>query len=252
MKLRKIVSMIGVAALAAASFMPFTPATPAYASNVQDLKEGETAPAGATLVVETVDFGPRTVNVNAGTGPVTERVNGLVHTNVWIIWDGSLEQALCEQARERFTEASSPGSWANQPTPMQVFLNGSPFNGVCGSAPVAVSAPVSAPAPSGSDECVGDTYVRDLKNGQSSPGGKYVILEVVNHGSRHATITAMCSPGGETERVDGIIHYNVWWGYGSLSHAMRDACEQVAERRSEASKPGSWFEGGTVSSNAGC
>lgn len=248
MKIRKIVSMIGVAALAAASFMPFTPVTPAQAGTVRDLREGETAPAGSTLVVEVVDFGPRTIHINPGVGPVTERVEGLVHTNVWIV-DASLEQALCEQARERFTEAQIPGGWANNPTPMQVFLKGSPFSGTCEGAPVAMAAP--APAPSG-DGCTGDSYVRDLNNGQSSPAGKFVILEVVDHGSRHATITAMCSPGGETERVDGSIHYNVWWGYGSLSHAMRDACKQAAERRSEASKPGSWFEGGTVETNAGC
>lgn len=273
MNFRNIVSMIGVAALAAASFMPFTPATPVFASNVKDMREGETAPAGSTLVVETVNFGTRTINVANGVGPVKEEVQGLIHTNVWVILDGSLDQALCEQARERFTEASSPGSWANVPTPMQVFLNGSPFNGSCGNASVPVTySPPPAPVNQCGSGCQAPVYqqpcggtcnnpcggcgtssgqpnipapdaVRDLNPGQVSPAGQWAVVEVVNHLNKTSCIWYGQLNQPLPERALGQIDVNVWDHYGSQGSALGGAQSLFDARSSTAQIPGSWAYG---------
>lgn len=266
MNYRSIVRFILALAFGLASFT--SGVTPTFASNVQDLKEGQTAPAGSTLVVERVDFGSRTINVNAGVGPVTEQVQGLLHTNVWVILDGSLEQALCEQARERFTEAASPGSWANQPSPMQVFLNGSPFSGSCGGAgaPVAYSPPPApvpvvnqcggcptyvppvqqcggCPTSSGQPNIPAPDAVRDLNPGQVSPAGQWAVVEVVNHLNKTSCIWHGQLNQPLPERALGQIDVNVWDHYGSQGSAWGGAQSLFDARSSTAQIPGSWAWG---------
>lgn len=216
-------------------------------SGVRPLDNGEGVDAGQLAVTEMVDHGEQTIHVTGGRlqEGFTAQIRGSVHANGWIGYatDQDALNGACGQALERFSEATSR-TWAEG---YRVFLHGNPFSG--GNCAVAAPPPAVAPAPAPAHVptgCTADTYVRDLKTNETAPAGKFAVVEVVHNGARTIQIEAKCLTEPFTERIEGVVHFNGWWGYGSIHHAQEGACTLAAERRSEASLPGSWNQGYAV------
>lgn len=182
---------------------------------IRDLNVGESIPAGTLAIVETVDFGRKTIHITAGNvdKETTERVDGNIHTNVWANYpgEGRARADACMQGARRKADPEFAGFTIT-------------VNPACPGGTDAQPSPAAPTDPGG-------TAVND---GQTVKTGTIGVYETVNWQQKTVSIF-----GGRTtadfvvKRTGSDTHRNAWTGFVSVERAQRDACTQAEERRTQ-------------------
>lgn len=94
--------------------------------------------------------------------------------------------------------------------------------------------------------------VSAIPDGTMVPAGTLVVMRLADFGKKTVNVSAGTLPQQTTFGVNGDVHTDGWWGYGSLAAAVEGACKELVELRSHISRQGDTWYQFVVSTTANC
>ncbi len=120
-------------------------------------------------------------------------------------------------------------------------------------APVQVGPAIVAPAPAPTVAVAQNPSIPQtvsvIPDNTLVASGTLVVVRVTDFGKKTVSVTAGTLPQPVTFGVNGDIHTDGWWGFGSQTRAVEGACKEVSELNSHISKIGDTWYQFTVTSN---